>query len=74
MEITCLVAEVKARVRSAACVVLSGSLTLPDVKRLIQLEVSALIDHPIHAIQFASELVATVERLRRARPPAGAGR
>jgi DNA-binding NtrC family response regulator len=74
MEITCLVAEVKARVRSAACVVLSESLTLPDVKRLIQLEVSALIDHPIHASQFESELVATVERLRRTRPPAGAGR
>jgi DNA-binding NtrC family response regulator len=74
MEITCLVAEVTARVRCAACVVLSESLTLADVKRLIQLEVRALIDYPIDSIWFESELLATVERLRRARHPASPGR
>jgi DNA-binding NarL/FixJ family response regulator len=63
-EATCMVAET---VRHAACVVLSESLTLTDVKRLIQLQVKALIDFPIESRGFAQALEQAVERVRKSR-------
>jgi DNA-binding response OmpR family regulator len=66
-EITCIVAELKARARFAACIVLSQNLSLSDVKRLIELEVKALVDEPIDAPRFSDELRAAVERLRKGR-------
>jgi DNA-binding response OmpR family regulator len=64
-EITCLVAELKARARFAGCLVLSEHLTLSDVKRLIELEVKALIDDPPESDRFGLQLSAAVERMRR---------
>jgi two-component system, response regulator, stage 0 sporulation protein F len=64
-EITILVVAVKTRVRGAACVVLSQGLPLNDVKRLIELNVKALIDQPPGSDRFAGELHAAVERLRK---------
>jgi two-component system response regulator RegA len=64
-EITSLVVAIKTRVRTAACVVLSQELALGDVKRLIELEVRALIDAPIGDARFPTELRSAVERLRR---------
>ena len=66
-EITCLAAGIKARARFAACIVLSQGLGLTEVKRLIQLEVKALIDRPPGDARFAEELDAAVERVRRGR-------
>ncbi len=70
-ETTCLVAELKTRARHAACVVLSEHLSLSDVKRLIQLEVKALIDEPIDGPRFPRMLGDAVSRLRRARRVVG---
>jgi DNA-binding NtrC family response regulator len=64
-ETTCLVAELKARVRSAGCVVISQHLTLGDVRRLIELEVRALVDEPIDSERCAEQLRTAVERVRR---------
>jgi DNA-binding response OmpR family regulator len=68
-EITCLAAGIKARASFAACIVLSQGLGLTEVKRLIQLEVRALIDHPSSDSRFADELKGAVERVRRSRAP-----
>lgn len=64
-ETTCLVAELKTRARSSSCVVISQHLTLGDVRRLIELEVRALIDEPIDSERCAEQLRAAVERARR---------
>jgi DNA-binding response OmpR family regulator len=64
-EITCLAVTVKTRARNAACVVLSQDLPLGDVKRLIELEVKALIEAPLESPAFARELGAALGRLRR---------
>jgi DNA-binding NarL/FixJ family response regulator len=64
-EMTCLVAELKARARSAGCVVISQHLTLGDVRRLIELEVRALIDEPIESERCAEQLRYAVDRIRR---------
>jgi DNA-binding response OmpR family regulator len=64
-EITCLAVTVKTRARDAACVVLSQDLPLGDIKRLIELEVKALVDPPLESPQFAAELRAALARLRR---------
>jgi DNA-binding response OmpR family regulator len=66
-EITPLVAGLRARVREAACVVLSETLSLSDVKRLIELEVKALIDQPLESDRFAAHLTAALDRVRRSR-------
>jgi DNA-binding NtrC family response regulator len=63
-EITCLVVGIKTRARTACCVVLSQDLPLSDVKRLIDLEVKALIDEPIDGERFAGELRSAVQRAR----------
>jgi two-component system response regulator (stage 0 sporulation protein F) len=63
-EITCLVVGIKTRARTASCVVLSQDLPLSDVKRLIDLEVKALIDAPIDTERFAAELRSAVDRVR----------
>src|SRR5439155_15822257 len=67
-EITCLVAELKTRARFATCVVLSQGLTLADLRRLIELEVRALIDQPIDSEAGAEQLRHALTRL------SGAGR
>ncbi len=64
-ELTCLVVGIKTRVRTASCVVLSDHVALADVKRLIELEVRALVDAPLDGNHFAAELRAVLERLRR---------
>jgi two-component system response regulator (stage 0 sporulation protein F) len=64
-EITALVVAVKTRVHGAACVVLSQDLPFADVKRLIELNVKALIDRPPGNERFAIELRAALERLRK---------
>jgi DNA-binding NtrC family response regulator len=64
-ETTCLVAELKTRARSSSCVVISQHLSLGDVRRLIELEVRALIDEPIDSERCAEQLRAAVERARR---------
>jgi DNA-binding NtrC family response regulator len=66
-EITCLAAGIKSRARFAACIVLSQGLGLTEVKRLIQLEVRALIDHPPEDQRFADHLQTAMERVRRTR-------
>jgi AmiR/NasT family two-component response regulator len=63
-EITILVVAVKTRVR-APCVVLSQDLPLNDVKRLIELNVKALIEQPPTSERFAGELRAALERLKK---------
>ncbi len=63
-EATCMVAET---IRHAACVVLSESLTLDDVKRLIELQVKGLIDYPVDSNRFADALSQVLERVRRSR-------
>ncbi len=64
-EVTCLVVQVKTRIRSAACVVLSQHLPLADIKRLIELEVRALIEAPVEDERFADELRHVIKRVRR---------
>jgi|GEM_PF-3211807 len=64
-DITCLVVQVKTRIRSAACVVLSQHLPLADIKRLIELEVRALIEAPVDDETFADELRHVIKRVRR---------
>jgi DNA-binding NtrC family response regulator len=67
LEITALVTEIKTRVRTASCVVLSEHVMLSDVKRLIELEVKALIDDPITHERGGQKLAAAVERIRKLR-------
>jgi DNA-binding NtrC family response regulator len=62
-EITCLVTELKVRARSAFTMVLSQNLTLSDVKRLIELEVRALIDVPIERDGCGEQLRQALHRL-----------
>ena len=64
-ETTCLVAELQ---DARPLVELRGDsqhLTLGDVRRLIELEVRALIDEPIDSDRCAEQLRAAVERARR---------
>jgi len=64
-EVTCLVVQIKTRIRSAACVVLSQHLPLADIKRLIELEVRALIEAPVEDERFGDELRHVIKRVRR---------
>jgi DNA-binding response OmpR family regulator len=66
-EITCVVAGLKARARTAANIVLSQNLTLADMRRLIELEVRALIDEPLDGEACADQLRAILLRLARYR-------
>ncbi len=64
-EITSLVVQIKTRVRTAACIVLSQQLTVADVRRLIELEVRALVDEPLESERCAAQLRSVIDRLRR---------
>jgi len=66
-EITCLAAEIRTRARSSACLVLGEALSLSDVKRLIQLEVKALIEVPLDSPRFATMFAGAVERIRKSK-------
>jgi DNA-binding NtrC family response regulator len=66
-DITSLAVSVRTRARTAACVVLAETLSLADVRRLIQLEVKALIEVPLESPRFPALFGAAVARVRKSR-------
>jgi DNA-binding response OmpR family regulator len=64
-EVTTLAATLRHKFASARVIVLSKKLTLSDIQRLIQLQVTGLVDNPIDGPAFASTLNDFVERVRR---------
>jgi DNA-binding response OmpR family regulator len=66
-EVTQLTATLRHKFPQVPVVVMSKRLTLSDIQKLIQMQVTGLVDNPIESPAFGSTLVAAVERVRRQR-------